>query len=257
MWQVSIEQANSRQQKMVNVVIIHTNLGIIGNLTSFIRLAAPLPTIIRHQKKKSVEKFKYHPYIAAIINCFLWVFYSMPFVHPHRIPVTTVNGLGLIMNLAFLITYMIYTTNTKRAAITLYLSAEFLILALLSVVTLLLFHGHTPRSNFVGIFCDIFGIAFYGAPLVAMRNVIETKSVEFMPLSLSLTGFVNGIVWSAYSILRFDLYLLINNGFGALISTLQLILYAIYYKSTPKEGQNSSQVQPSSGRSLELATAGV
>uniref|UniRef100_A0A803MET8 Bidirectional sugar transporter SWEET n=1 Tax=Chenopodium quinoa TaxID=63459 RepID=A0A803MET8_CHEQI len=51
--------------------------------------------------------------------------------------------------------------------------------------------------TFVGIFCDIFGIILYGAPLTVM----------------------------------------ISNGVGAILAVAQLILYACYYGSTPKEGK--------------------
>lgn len=42
-------------------------------------------------------------------------------------------------------------------------------------------------------------------------KVVKTKSVKFMPLSLSLAGFFNGIIWSAYAFIRFDPYILVLN----------------------------------------------
>ncbi|XP_021723658.1 bidirectional sugar transporter SWEET6b-like [Chenopodium quinoa] len=242
---------------MVNVNGVHTILGIIGNLTSFIRLASPMPTIWRFLKKKSVEEFTFHPYVAGIMICILWVFYSMPFVHPHSIPVTTVNCIGLFLNVVYVIVYWIYTVNSKRNEIKECLSAELGVLLFLASVTLLAFHNQTTRSNFLGVFCDIFGIVFYGAPLTAMWNVIKTKSVEFMPLSISLTGFANGIVWSAYGVLRFDPYILISNAFGAILGALQLILYVVYSRSKPKDAPNPTpQIQLSTG-TKSLATAAV
>ena len=39
------------------------------------------------------------------------------------------------------------------------------------------------------------------------RRVIQTKSVEYMPLFLSITLLLNSICWTAYALVRFDLYL--------------------------------------------------
>lgn len=111
-----------QDNNMMNVDAIHTIIGIIGNITSFIRLASPMPTMFRFLKKKSVEEFTFHPYVAGIMNCVLWVFYSMPFVHPHSIPVTTVNCIGLFMNVSYVIVYWIYTVKSKRNEIKLLFS---------------------------------------------------------------------------------------------------------------------------------------
>ena len=41
--------------------------------------------------------------------------------------------------------------------------------------------------------------------------VIQTKSVEYMPLFLSLASLVNGICWTAYAVIKFDLYITVSN----------------------------------------------
>ncbi|XP_074320456.1 bidirectional sugar transporter SWEET4-like [Silene latifolia] len=222
---------------MVNPDTIRNILGIIGNVTSFLLFLSPAPTIWRIWKNKSVEEFKFHPIIAGIMNCVMWVFYSMPFVHPHSILVTTVNSLGLVMYIVFNIIYLTYADGKKRRSMSLYYIAEVIFLAALACITMLVFHTHDHRSTFVGIFCDIFGIILYGSPLTIMWKVIKTKSVEFMPPSLSLAGFLNGVVWSAYALVRFDLYILIGNGIGGILGFCQLVLYACYYSSTPKKGK--------------------
>jgi solute carrier family 50 protein (sugar transporter) len=42
------------------------------------------------------------------------------------------------------------------------------------------------------------------------KMVIQTKSVEYMPLSLSLASLVNGICWTAYALIKFDLYITVS-----------------------------------------------
>nr|AYV91990.1 SWEET6 [Saccharum spontaneum] len=69
-------------------------------------------------------------------------------------------------------------------------------------------------------------------------KVIKTKSVEYMPFLLSLVSFLNGCCWTAYALIRFDLYVTIPNALGAFFGLIQLILYFWYYKSTPKKEKN-------------------
>ncbi|XP_048567585.1 bidirectional sugar transporter SWEET6a-like [Triticum urartu] len=84
---------------------------------------------------------------------------------------------------------------------------------------------------FYGILCVIFGSAMYASPLTIMGKVIKTKSVEYMPFFLSLVSFLNGVCWTSYALIKFDLYVTIPNGLGALF----VLLLACYYRPTPKK----------------------
>ena len=41
-------------------------------------------------------------------------------------------------------------------------------------------------------------------------TVIRTKSVEYMPFLLSLVNFANGCCWTAYALIKFDLYITVS-----------------------------------------------
>jgi len=45
---------------------------------------------------------------------------------------------------------------------------------------------------------------------ILQGTVITTKSVEYMPFFLSLVNFLNGICWTAYALIRFDLYVTVS-----------------------------------------------
>lgn len=47
--------------------------------------------------------------------------------------------------------------------------------------------------------------------MVDQKLVIQTKSVEYMPLFLSLASLANSICWTAYALIRFDLYITVSN----------------------------------------------
>ncbi|PSS03043.1 Bidirectional sugar transporter like [Actinidia chinensis var. chinensis] len=100
------------------------------------------------------------------------------------------------------------------------------------LVTLLAIHGNL-RLTFVGIVCAALTIGMYAVPLSAMRTVIKTKSVEYMPFSLSFFLFLNAGVWSLYSLLVKDYYIGVPNAVGFLLGSAQLILYTIYKHKSP------------------------
>ncbi|KAK3018291.1 hypothetical protein RJ639_003559 [Escallonia herrerae] len=133
------------------------------------------------------------------------------------------------------------------------LLTELVVYVIVIVSVLKTCHTHPKRSEIVGVICIVFGLIMYGSPCLVMVRLLETRctdykviatrSVEFMPFWLSAASFSNGLIWMVYALLRFDLYILIANGGGALLGACQLILYLCYRNATPK---------PKGGKELEL-----
>ncbi|KAL3500353.1 hypothetical protein ACH5RR_039446 [Cinchona calisaya] len=161
----------------------------------------------------------------------MWVFYGLPFIKSDSILVSTINGVGFVIEFFYVLTFILYSDGSKRRKIWLALFLEALLFTILVVVTLLVLHGK-KRSMPVGILCLIFNICMYFSPLTVMSRVIKTKSVKYMPFYLSLANFANGSIWFIYAFLKFDPFVLIPNGLGAVSGLLQLALYAYYYRQT-------------------------
>ncbi|XP_062221177.1 bidirectional sugar transporter SWEET4-like [Phragmites australis] len=217
---------------MISADTIRTVIGVIGNGTALVLFLSPLPTFYRIWKNGSVEQYSPIPYVATLLNCMMWVLYGLPLVHPHSMLVITINGTGMAIELTYVTLFLLYSAGTARRKVLLLLAAEVAFVAGVASLVLTLAHTHERRSMVVGILCVLFGTGMYAAPLSVMKMVIQTKSVEYMPLFLSLASLVNGICWTAYALIRFDLYITIPNGLGVLFAVAQLVLYAIYYKST-------------------------
>ncbi|KAJ4749495.1 Bidirectional sugar transporter SWEET [Rhynchospora pubera] len=229
---------------MISTGSIRTVVGIIGNVISFGLFLSPFPTFLKIFKKKAVEQFSPVPYLATLLNCMLWVMYGLPFVHPNSVLVLTINGIGFIIEALYLLIFFIYSPRRLRLQIVAILAAELVFVGAVMGGVLSGAHTHHKRTQIVGILCVIFGTAMYASPLSIMKLVIQTKSVKYMPFFLSLVSFLNGLCWTAYSLLRFDLYILIPNGLGALLAAVQLILYFIYYRTTPKDDTNQNLELP-------------
>ncbi|KAL4581629.1 hypothetical protein LXL04_006153 [Taraxacum kok-saghyz] len=222
---------------------IRTYVGIVGNVLSFGLFISPIFTIVRIFKNKSVEEFLPDPYIACVMNCMLWIFYGLPINHPDSLLVITINGVGLALELFYLSSFVIYGKQHRKKIFG-WLAIEIIGIGAIAGFDLGYFHTHEKRSFFVGVFCVVFGVLMYSSPLTIMRKVIKTKSVEYMPFFLSLTAFLNGCCWTAYALLKLDWFILIANGLGAVSGFVQLVLYACYYRTTPKR----SKTPPSQGQ---------
>ncbi|KAK6913133.1 SWEET sugar transporter, partial [Dillenia turbinata] len=219
---------------MSRATLARTIVGIVGNVISFFLFASPAPTFWRILKNKSVEEFKPDPYLATIMNCLFWIFYGMPFVTPDSTLVVTINSIGLAIQLIYTTIFFTYTNKQGRKKVGKFLAAEITLLALVGSIAMLAVHSHKTRSLIVGICTTAFGITMYLSPLTIMFKVIKTKSVEYMPFLLSLANFANGSVWLAYALIKFDPFIALTNGIGAVSGLAQLILYACYYNSTPR-----------------------
>nr|AVF19622.1 SWEETs [Cymbidium hybrid cultivar] len=220
---------------MVSTDAIRTGVGIVGNVIALGLFLSPLPTFIRIWKKKSVEEFSVIPYVATLLNCMLWMLYGLPIVHPNSTLVLTINSAGTVIELSYVILYLVFSGGPKRLKALLLFLGDLAIVGVVAVVVLIFFHTHDRRSLIVGIVCVIFCIIMYLAPLTVMKMVIQTKSVEYMPLSLSVASFFNGLCWTIYALIRFDLYITIPNSIGLVFSITQLVLHVLYYKSTKRQ----------------------
>ncbi|KAL4377652.1 hypothetical protein GQ457_02G036470 [Hibiscus cannabinus] len=201
-------------------------IGIIGNVISILVFASPIKTFWWVVKKKSTENYKGVPYITTLLSTSLWTFYGI--INPDGLLVMTVNGAGAIFQLTYVILFIIYAPKAKKVKTAKLVAVlNFGVLGAVIAVTLLAIHG-TMRLTFVGILCAALTIGMYASPLSAMRTVLKTKSVEYMPFLLSFFLFLNAGVWSAYAVLVKDIYIGVPNAIGFILGSAQLILYGMY-----------------------------
>ncbi|XP_022961545.1 bidirectional sugar transporter SWEET16-like [Cucurbita moschata] len=234
---------------------LSTVLGIIGNVISILVFASPIKTFIGIVKKKSTENYKAIPYVTTLLSTSLWTFYGA-LKGADGLLVTTVNAAGVAFQLTYVTLFIIFAPKRKKVT-TIKLVCLFNVVFYGSVIgaTLLAMHGRL-RLTFVGILCVALTIAMYASPLAAMRNVIKTKSVEYMPFLLSFFLFLNAGVWSAYAILVKDIYILVPNGIGFALGTVQLILYGMYKDKSKSTKSTEMMEEEGSAHLVEMGMNG-
>ncbi|KAI3936387.1 hypothetical protein MKW98_000661 [Papaver atlanticum] len=201
-------------------------VGVIGNIISILVFLSPITTFRGIVKKKATENFKGLPYICTLLSTSLWTYYGL--LKPGGILIVTVNGAGAILQVIYVTLYIIYAprdSKIKHLKLAGILNVGFYGAVLL--ITLLATHG-SLRLTVVGFICAGFTLGMYGAPLGAMKNVVVTKSVEYMPFMLTFFLFLNGGIWSVYSLLIKDFFIGVPNAIGFGLGSVQLIMYIIY-----------------------------
>ncbi|KAG8063423.1 hypothetical protein GUJ93_ZPchr0003g18250 [Zizania palustris] len=206
-------------------------VGIIGNIISILVFASPIATFRRIVRSKSTEDFRWLPYVTTLLSTSLWTFYGL--LKPGGLLIVTVNGAGAALEAVYVALYLAYApreTKAKMAKLVLAVNVGFLAAAV--VVALVALHGGV-RLFAVGALCAALTIAMYAAPMAAMRTVVKTRSVEYMPFTLSFFLFLNAGVWSVYSLLVKDFFIGIPNAIGFALGTAQLALYLAYRRKKP------------------------
>ncbi|KAF0889819.1 hypothetical protein E2562_032873 [Oryza meyeriana var. granulata] len=216
--------------------------GLLGNLISFTTYLAPIPTFYRIYKSKSTEGFQSVPYVVALFSAMLWIFYAL--IKSNEALLITINAAGCVIETIFIVIYLAYAPKKAKvftAKILLLLNVG--VFGLILLLTLLLSQGER-RVVSLGWVCVAFSVSVFVAPLSIMRRVIQTRSVEYMPFSLSLTLTLSAIVWFLYGLLIKDKYVALPNVMGFIFGVVQMGLYVFYMNATPPAGEGKEGKLP-------------
>ncbi|KAG5035770.1 hypothetical protein JHK87_010680 [Glycine soja] len=208
--------------------------GLLGNVISFMVFLAPLPTFYQIYKKKSSEGFQSLPYVVALFSSMLWIYYA--FVKKDAsLLLITINSFGCVIEAIYLAIFLVYApSKTRLWTIKLLLMLNVFGFGAMLLSTLYLTTG-SKRLTVIGWICLVFNISVFAAPLCIMKRVIKTKSVEFMPFSLSFSLTINAVMWFFYGLLLKDYYIALPNTLGFLFGIIQMVLYLIYRNAKKDE----------------------
>ncbi|PRQ39829.1 putative SWEET sugar transporter [Rosa chinensis] len=200
--------------------------GILGNLISFMVYLAPVPTFYRIYRKRSTEGFQSVPYLVALFSATLWLYYAM--LKQNAVLLITINTFGSVIETLYIAMYIVYATKASRKfTIKLLGFMNFGLFSLILVVLHYAFHSQY-RAPVLGWINVAISVCVFAAPLSIVAQVIRTKSVEFMPFSLSFFLTLSAVMWFAYGLFLKDICIALPNVLGFVLGLLQMLLYAIY-----------------------------
>ncbi|KAM7269722.1 hypothetical protein ACFE04_025219 [Oxalis oulophora] len=199
--------------------------GILGNIISFLVYLAPVTTFYRIYKKKATESFSSMPYLVALFSSMLWLYYALV---KGDFLLMTINSFGCVVETIYISMYLTYATKEKRKyTLKMIVSMNF---GLFGFILLMVHHlaKGSQRASILGWICVAFSVCVFAAPLTIVAKVVRTKSVEFMPFTLSFFLTISAIMWFAYGLFLKDMCIALPNVVGFFLGMVQMILYAIY-----------------------------
>ncbi|KAL9235013.1 hypothetical protein vseg_009816 [Gypsophila vaccaria] len=201
-------------------------IGVIGNIISALLFLSPTKTFVRIVRNRSTEEFESFPYIATLLSSSIWTYYGI--IKPGALLVSTVNGFGALVQLVFVSLFLFFAPPSKKATTTILVGAVDVgcLGAIVSISWFFL--NDETRITVIGLIGAALNIVMYGSPLAVLGTVLKSKSVEYMPLLLSLCVFLNGGVWTIYAFLVNDPFLGVPNAAGFILGVIQLTVYAKY-----------------------------
>lgn len=136
------------------------------------------------------------------------------------------NGIGVAVESAYSAVFMRYVDAGPKRALFARNLAVAVSCSLAATVFLFLGAPAAKQAATVGLVADVLNVMLYAAPLGVMGRVVSTRSVEYMPLNLSVGTLGSAACWSAYAVYVGDATILVPNGMGVLLALAQLALYA-------------------------------
>ncbi|XP_020580674.1 bidirectional sugar transporter SWEET14-like [Phalaenopsis equestris] len=200
-------------------------VGLLGNILSFLVTLTPMATFYNVYKKKSTGSYQSAPYAVALSSAMLWLYYALL---SHNVLLLTINTSTCVLESAYLAIYLFYASKKLRvstAKMIFFFNVCLFGSVLLSTLTFL---DGRKRIQITGWICASFAVSVFVAPLSIMRLVIRTKSVEYMPFSLSLFLTLSAVAWFFYGLLLKDFYIALPNVLGFFFGVAQIILYLFY-----------------------------
>ncbi|KAK4285829.1 hypothetical protein QN277_002472 [Acacia crassicarpa] len=207
--------------------------GIVGNIFALGLFVSPVTTFQRIIRNGSTEMFSGLPYIYALLNCLICMWYGSPLISSDNMMVMLSNSVGAAFQFVYIIIFIAYAETAKKVRMVGLLLAVLGIFAIIVIASLQIINDSTRRL-LVGFLSCATLISMFASPLFIIKLVIRTRSVEYMPFYLSLSTFLMSTSFFLYGLLNSDAFIYAPNGVGTILGLIQLVLY-FYYKRASTE----------------------
>jgi len=211
-------------------------IGYVGTVITILLFLAPVKTFIRISKDRSTTEFSSFPYLSTYVNCWLWVLYA--FFTGGVVASLVTNGAGAGLSIIYLLVFLYYSAGDRSVLCAQVVVGTGFLLSSVGIVLLYeqddYFQGQKLSTFYYGLMAGTASICMYGSPLVILRQVIQRKSSEYLPILVCMTGLFASSSWVAFGVYIGDLFITVPNSCGAFLGVIQIFVWWLYSKP-PKD----------------------
>lgn len=195
---------------------IAPSLGVVIANALFL---SSVPAVLSARRDKSLGDLNPIPWAFVFGNCVSWLHYSYVVANPYAF---ASNALGALIGLFYTLTAVSYGSADQRATVEKVAVGLSFVSVVASCVNCFFLKTMEARQLCAGYIANIILVAFYGAPLSTLKNVIETKNAASIYAPLSILNTVNGALWVAYGLGVGDIFITVPNAAGFVLGLIQL-----------------------------------
>jgi solute carrier family 50 protein (sugar transporter) len=184
---------------------------------------APISTMIKIRSAQTTSKLPPLPYFAMVGIGYLWIGYGIAV--NMDMSIITANLTAVLFGLVYIHQFTKHNSGiyTLRRY---FWGLGFICLLVTVLVSALSPHQAQVTLGTISIFVSV---AFFGGPLSAVKDVVQTSSTKNLPLPSAIATAINCVLWIAYGVLvTNDPFVYVPNILGLAAGVVQLLLFVRY-----------------------------
>ena len=181
-----------------------------------------LLTAVEITNNRNTKRISPFPFLVLSAHCFVWSLYD---AHIGSISLLVPDTTGLIIGFCCTVSYQLFSSMVRIPL--LYYALTAIVFAIAAI------YAAKDRYDVVQIVGIFLIVILMGCQLISSRRVCSEKSVESIPLFMSLSIFANAAMQLVYSVLvgsdsSYQVYIIEAYSIGLLLAGIQLWLYHRY-----------------------------
>lgn len=210
-----------------------------ATLSQFGLLSTGIQVCLKIKQQRSTKNITFFPFLTSCLSSILWTKYG---ILTDDVPLCSVGIIGMILQSTYLLFYYLNTRDKK------WLSRRLMVsfLGVCSLLTYIKYYteDYDTAVYHLGFIASGFTIVVYGSPLISVVNVIKHRSTEFMTFSMCMATFIVSLLWTIYGHLVQDNFILIPNGIGVILGSMQLLLFVLYPRTSQRTITSEMRSKP-------------
>jgi solute carrier family 50 protein (sugar transporter) len=203
-------------------MILLSIISLLATLIAFVVFAAPYRDLEAALQVDNVGTRSFVPYLVLLDYAVIWVIYGYLI---KSVVLIGVNFFGALMSLYYCMVFLALSDEGKRRQQLTLFGISLLLLE--GLITVIYFDGELGVVV-LGVCASVLNVAVCAAPLVQLREILRTRSVENLSLQFASASVASGLIWTVFGVLISDLNVAISNALAFAFALVQVMLFVVF-----------------------------